>query len=275
MIRVDSDYQALFPSIRLSEWIANLDGEIYRVGPGRVTLRFEHGGQAFFLKRHTGVGWREIFKELFQGRLPVLSAMNEWRTLERLQMINVPSLRPVACGEQGWNPARKQSFLITRELTDTISLEALVLNWRSFDNFVLIKRRIIRQVAILTRHIHGNGINHRDMYICHLHIKQSWIENPAGDPEIFVIDLHRAQIRLKVPVRWLVKDIASLYFSSMDAGLTYRDYLRFIREYCRQSLHDSLNKKKRFWHDVQRRAEHLYANRPGLDKSKNTENENM
>ncbi len=275
MIRVDTDYQSFFPPTEVFKQVANLDGEIYRVGQGRVTLRFEYGGQVFFLKRHTGIGWREIFKELFQGRLPVVSAINEWRALKRLQMISVPSLRPVACGEQGWNPATRKSFLITLELTDTISLEALALNWRHLDNFVQIKRKIIRRVAALVRHAHDNGINHRDMYICHLHIKRSWIENPVGDPEIFVIDLHRAQIRLKVPVRWLIKDIASLYFSSIDVGLTYRDYLRFIREYCRQSLYDSLNSKKRFWLDVQHRAEYLYANRPGLDRSKNTENEDM
>ncbi len=271
MIRIDSACQTLFSAVGLFDWVASLDGEIYRVGPGRVTLRFEHSGQAFFLKRHTGIGWREIFKELLQGRLPILGAMNEWRALDRLQAMNVSSLQAVACGEQGWNPARKQSFLITRELEDTISLEELALNWRNFDNFVLIKRRIIRQVAILARRIHNNGINHRDMYICHLHIKKSWLSNPEDDPTLFVIDLHRAQIRLKVPVRWLVKDVASLYFSSMDAGLTRRDYLRFIKQYCQESLRDSLNMRRRFWFDVQRRAECLYAAHPNPDESENIE----
>ena len=271
MIQIDSACQTLFSAVGLFDWVESLDGEIYRVGPGRVTLRFEHGGQAFFLKRHTGVGWREIFKELLQVRLPVLGAMNEWRALERLRAINVPSLQPVACGEQGWNPATRKSFLITRELEDTISLEELVLNWRNLDNFMLIKRRVIRQVAMLARRIHGHGLNHRDMYICHLHIKKSWLSNPEGDPILFVIDLHRAQIRSKVPVRWLVKDIASLYFSSMDAGLTHRDYLRFVKQYCRQSLRDALSTKRQFWFDVQRRAKCLYAahSKPS-DKSENT-----
>ena len=275
MIWVDPDYQVFFPPTSMFDLIENINGEIYRVGKGRITLRFEYGNQVFFLKRHTGIGWQEIFKELFQGRLPIVSAMNEWRALKQLQIMNIPSLQPVACGEQGWNPARRQSFLITLELDSTISLEDLALNWQKHDNFMVMKRKIIRQVAVLISRIHDVGLNHRDMYICHLHIKRSWISDPEGDPEIFIIDLHRAQIRLKVPVRWLVKDIASLYFSSMDAGLTHRDYLRFIQKYCHKSLRNSLNMKKRFWSDVQNRAEYLYATRPDPDKLENMEDTNI
>lgn len=52
--------------------LMSLPGERYRDGPGRQTLRVEIGGQAYFLKRHHGVGWREIVKNLVQLRLPVL-----------------------------------------------------------------------------------------------------------------------------------------------------------------------------------------------------------
>ena len=40
MIRIDSACQTLFSAVGLFDWVENLDGEIYRVGPGRVTLRF-------------------------------------------------------------------------------------------------------------------------------------------------------------------------------------------------------------------------------------------
>ena len=41
-----------------------LDGEPYRVAPGRRTLRVELGGHGYFIKQHTGVGWSEIAKNL-------------------------------------------------------------------------------------------------------------------------------------------------------------------------------------------------------------------
>lgn len=50
-------------------------------------------------------------------------------------------------------------------------------------------------------------------------------------PQIFVIDLHRAQIRKKVPIRWRNKDLIGLYYSSMYIGLKGTDYIRFLKEY--------------------------------------------
>ena len=48
-----------------------------------------------------------------------------------------------------------------------------------------------------------------------------------------------------------MKDIAALYFSSMDVGLTPRDYLRFKMYYQRKS--------NDFWRAVEARATKLYA----------------
>lgn len=237
-------------------------GEIYRTGQGRVTLRFECNGQGFFLKRHTGIGWKEVFKDLLQGRLPIVGATNEWKALRKLGELSISSLTPVAFGLRGINPAAQYSFLVTKELENTVSLEELVLDWQTRPDFVAIKRQIIRQVAILARRLHRAGINHRDLYICHLHIARTWLDAPTGEPEISVIDLHRAQIRQQVPVRWQVKDVASLYFSSMEAAMTKRDYLRFIREYKACELRHTLRHEAGFWAQVQTRADRLYATRP-------------
>jgi heptose I phosphotransferase len=42
---------------------------------------------------------------------------------ERLTELGVDTMRAVAYGERGSNPARRQSFMITEELAPTISLE--------------------------------------------------------------------------------------------------------------------------------------------------------
>ncbi|MCV5744083.1 lipopolysaccharide core heptose(I) kinase RfaP, partial [Escherichia coli] len=56
--------------------------------------------------------------------------------------------------------------------------------------------------------------------------------------KISVIDLHRAQIRAKVPRRWRDKDLIGLYFSSMNIGLTQRDIWRFMKVYFGMPLRD-------------------------------------
>jgi len=62
-------------------------------------------------------------------------------------------------------------------------------------------------------------------------------------------------IHPKISINDNMKDIAALYFSSMDAGLTLRDYLRFKRYYA-----SGLNGcTPDFWAHVESRANKLYA----------------
>ena len=59
-----------------------------------------------------------------------------------------------------------------------------------------------------------------------------------------MIDLHRAQIRDRVPRRWRDKDLIGLYFSSMNIGLTQRDVLRFMRVYFAKPLREALREEQ-------------------------------
>jgi hypothetical protein len=91
-------------------------GQIYRDKEGRRTLRFEWQGRPYFLKLHQGVGWGEVFKNLLQGRLPVLGAENEYRAILALERAGLATLTLAGYGKRGLNPAQQQSFLLTDEL---------------------------------------------------------------------------------------------------------------------------------------------------------------
>jgi len=136
-------------------------------------------------------------------------------------------MRAVAFGRCGCNPARQRSFIVTEELAPTVSLEDYCLDWVKHSPAVRLKRALIGRVADAARRMHQGGVNHRDFYLCHflLHL------DPPPTPEHFrlsLIDLHRAQIRARTPRRWRDKDLAALYFSVLDIGLTKRDLLRFL-----------------------------------------------
>ena len=64
------------------------------------------------------------------------------------------------------------------------------------------------------------------------------------------------QQRRRTPARWRVKDIAGLYFSALDAGLTRTDCLRFMRLYSGEPLRAALDRA--FWHKVSAQAVFLY-----------------
>jgi len=237
--------------------VEKLQGEVFRELEARRTLRTEVAGRAYFVKIHRGVGWAEILKNLFSLRLPVLGAANEWRAIRRLEELGVATMRAVAFGQRGRNPATQHSFIVTEELAPTISLEDFCRDWPTKRPAATLKRALIERVAGMAGRMHRGGVNHRDFYICHflLHLNP---QPTAETLKLSVIDLHRAQVREKMPRRWRDKDLASLYFSALDIGLTRRDILRFLRVYFAQPLRDILRDESDLLTDLVREADRLH-----------------
>ena len=246
------DLKGCVDSSDLFRSVIALKGEIYREVESRKTFRFQWKGKAYFAKTHFGVGWREIIKNLVQFRLPVLGAANEWYALEKLRDLGVETMHPVAYVSEGWNPAKMRSCIITRELENTISLE----DFCAVGMSVTLKRKLIVKLATVSKMLHDNGINHRDYYICHflLDLESSQHEVPV----VYLIDLHRAQIRRHTPFRWKVKDIGGLFFSTFDLELTRRDLFRFMKIYTGKSLREILLQDRGFWRAVLERAMRLH-----------------
>ena len=232
-----------------------LEGRNFRLVKARRTFRFELAGQGYFAKLHRGIGWREILKDLLQFKQPVLGAANEYRAIRHLEKIGVETMTPCAYGVRGLNPARRQSFLITAELADMISLEDYCRDWNVNPPPYAVKASLTAALGERLGAMHRSGLNHRDCYLCH------FLLDPLSafpHPKLHVIDLHRSQIREQTPYRYLVKDVAGLYFSAMDAGLTQRDLLRFIRNYEARPLPRIFPADRKFWRDVTRAARKLY-----------------
>lgn len=251
---LDSDIKTYLKTSEPFDELMSLRGEIYRELEGRRTQKITLGGKNYFIKQHTGVGWKEIFKNLLQFRLPVFSASNEWCAVNRLHELGIPTMDVVGYGCRGINPARLHSFLITRELPKHTSLEDFCKNWEKEPPDFRLKQTIIKKVAHIAREIHTNGINHRDFYLCHFLLE---ILDDKNNFTLYLIDLHRAAIRRRTPLRWIIKDLAGLYFSSKNSGLTKRDLLRFMKEYRNNSLSELITDRS-FWLKVKKRGDELY-----------------
>jgi heptose I phosphotransferase len=233
-----------------------LQGEVYRELEGRRTLRTEVDGHGYFVKIHRGIGWGEIFKNLLTAKLPVLGAQQEWQAIARLSEVGVATMTAVAYGARGSNPAKQHSFIVTQELAPTTDLEQLSLRWREQLPEPRLKHALIAEVASMLGRMHRAGVNHRDCYICHflLHTDRPVT---ADNFRLSVIDLHRAQVRSRLPLRWRNKDLAALYFSALDIGLTRRDRLRFLRVYFQKSLREVLRDEARLLAWLERKAKRL------------------
>jgi heptose I phosphotransferase len=229
--------------------LMQLQGDTFRCVAGRTTQQVTIGDKVYFIKKHHGVGWKEIFKNLLFGRLPILGAQQEWQALQQCAVLGiaVPGVR--GYGRRGINPAAQQSFVLMEALEEAVSLEQLTQHWQQQPPPFALKRQFILEVAHMARALHMAGINHRDFYICHFLLKKK---------KLYLIDLHRAAIRKRLTFRWRVKDLAGLDFSSRDRGLTRRDQLRFIRAYSGLALRDILQKEQALWTQVKKRGDQLY-----------------
>jgi heptose I phosphotransferase len=257
MIWVDPEVQPCFASeSRVGDFL-RIPQVVAREFKNRRTGRFVRQGRAFFIKAHEATGWAPVVHDLLDFRPPQPGARSEWRALFELWRLGIRAPRVLAFGEDGRTSATRRSFVITEEIAPAISLEALAARPEAWPIDSSFKRRVIRALAAIARTLHGNGINHRDFYLCHFLLDLS---RPLGigSPQLYVIDLHRAQIRARMPRRWAVKDLGGLLFSAMDVDLSARDLALFARWYSQPSVKAAVTGDVAFWRAVRRRAEGLY-----------------
>lgn len=239
----DEDLECFFDTENPFEMAKQIEGEVYRDYANRKTKKFKLGSSSYFIKYHGPVGWKEILKNLIQFKTPVIGAEREWQALVKLQSLKIGCPEPVALMVKGWNPSNQESFLITKDLEETISLEDFFIDNHHKQLSAEGRRALLSSVAKICRTIHLNGLNHRDLYLCHFHIKN---KTSSADQELSLIDLHRGQIRKKTPLRWMIKDIGGLLHSILPFGISETDCYRFLMVYFDCSLENLFKEKKRF-----------------------------
>ncbi|AHN25136.1 Lipopolysaccharide core biosynthesis protein WaaP, heptosyl-I-kinase [Gilliamella apicola] len=233
-----------------------ISGKVYRAVKQRKTLNFQLEGESYFIKIHRGTTIKEIVKNLISLRLPVLDAKQEWDAIHRLEQAGVNTMDGRAFGRKGLNPLTRHSFIITKDLNPTISLEDFTKSWITHPPSYNLKRSLIIYLANMTAKMHAAGVNHRDCYLCHFLLDIPLFENNQ-QIKLSVIDLHRAQTRDKVPTRWRDKDLIGLYFSSAKIGLTNRDIWRFLKVYFNKPLKTILRDEHKLITSAQQKAERI------------------
>ncbi|MES2499581.1 MAG: lipopolysaccharide core heptose(I) kinase RfaP [Pseudomonadota bacterium] len=229
--------------------IMHMNGKPFRDVRGRRTIQVSLDGNSYFIKQHFGVGWGEIFKNLVTLKKPVLGALTEVHAIQKLDEIGIATTPLIAYGQRGINPANLESFVMTEDLGEIISLEELCADWQNNPPPDELKKKVIIALAQLAKKLHGAGLCHRDFYLCHFVVKSQTLAQ--GQIELILIDLHRMLMRQSTSGSAVMKDIAGLFFSAMDAGFTTTDWTLFKQHYLPQSAN--------FWTQVETRAQKLYA----------------
>ncbi len=230
------------------DWAASAVGEQRRGTAGRQTLGLTLRGEALFLKRYQGVGWGEILKNWLQFKAPILDALTEWQRLGELALLGLPAPERLAAGRRGGNPAGRRSFLLMRAL-DGFALEDRLQEQPPVAPAE--RRRWAAAMGAYLRALHGAGIAHRDLYLCH------WFQVAGG--RVALIDWHRAIKRRRLAARWLAKDLGALLASSRPYGLTQREILAFLAAYHAAPASLARRRHQALWSAAAARAAGLQA----------------
>jgi DNA-binding helix-hairpin-helix protein with protein kinase domain len=103
-----------------------------------------------------------------------------------------------------------RSFVITEDMAGYSPADKLIAGGFPFD-------RLCNPLADLTAKLHKAGLHHRDLYLCHFFVK-------ADDESIDVKLIDVARVK-KLPAlltrqRWIVKDLAQFWFSTLSLPIT-------------------------------------------------------
>ena len=234
-----------------------LSGRVFRDVPGRKTMQISFnianndiGGatKSYFIKQHFGVGWGEITKNLMIGKKPIISAMTEVKAIQKLTEIGIATTPLVAYGQRGSSPASLQSFVLTEDLGDIVSLEDICADASTYPLTAESKQLMLKAVANLATKLHAAGLVHRDFYFCHFALNRQNAESNQYD--LYLVDLHRMLLNQAPSGNAVMKDIAGFYFSALQNGFNADDLDLFKQHYLKQS--------DAFWAQVNKRASQLF-----------------
>jgi heptose I phosphotransferase len=182
--------------------------------------------RTLYLKRHLRPGWFELVKPLLRFTLPIIGARNEWEAILRFHEVGIPTMIPVALGENG-----DRSFLMTEAIEGRLKLTAWMDSHKGglHNGELATLRKIAVGVADVARTMHSAGMHHQDFYLTHLMMPQTGTPAP-----IHVLDLGRVRYQRRLARRWIVKDLAQLNYSAASVAASER--LRFLAHYLGREL---------------------------------------
>ena len=198
----------------------------------RVRMRIELGDsrdrQVFYLKRHHRPKWfARMSSSLGFGFIIKTSpGRQEFINILRLKNAKLATMNAAAVGQ---STGTDGSFIMVEELSGYVPLDDFlrgVLPNTDQPGVLQQLRELIGVVGAYVRKLHGRGMDHQDLYLCHFFVRP---EDPASS--LSLIDLQRVNKHRYVRWRGQLKDLAALNYSAGEVGISRSDRLRFALEY--------------------------------------------
>jgi heptose I phosphotransferase len=233
--------------------------QVWRRLPSRqnATVRLElSDGRTVYghLKCHArGTFWVWL-RELLAGGAGLPPGLAEAAAVGCCQAAGVATMQVLAAGATAARlPWQRQSFFLSEHLADSQPADDFwqsnVANPARFDGGR--RQAFLDALANAARRFHEAGLYHRDFYWCHFLVR----EPAAGRFVVHLIDLQRVGRPQWLKLRWWLKDLAQLWFST-PGDVTEAEKRRLYQRYCDAA---SLRWPERLFYRLIRLRAALYA----------------
>ena len=204
-----------------------------KTGPHRTVYRLSLASGVYYLKHFRVADWKAQLQNLVRPS----KAEREWRAARTIAQLGLPTFESVALGRLHRAGLVRDSFLVNREIPETVPLDTFVL-----DNFSPIavahdsresacrqsnlRGRLAIALGNLTARLHRAGVEHADFHAGNLLVRVG----PDGLPALWLIDLDRVYFHHRLTSQQRFQNLALLH-QFFAAKLTRSDRLRFYRAY--------------------------------------------
>ena len=208
--QVDPHYQPIMRQIGLDAEavFSHPDIKVWRSIPERENCTLDAKLDGREIRLH--------IKRYVATRRSQTPADEEARGIGLLNQFEIPTVPLVGWGRV----ADGRSFVITEDLKDFRAADKAIAAGLPFD-------QLIEPTADLTAKLHGSGLHHRDLYLCHFFVKTA-----GGDLELRLIDAARVRaLPWLFRQRWIVKDLAQFWYSAKQLGIVDHQLIRWLGRY--------------------------------------------
>jgi serine/threonine protein kinase len=211
--------------LRLDEWREAGRVTTVKSGPHRIVYRVDLPRGAIYLKHFLVPNWRSTIRQwVRRGK-----GRNEGKRSQQVTTIGVPTITPVALGEQRKRKFLFENYLVTLAITAATPLDEFVVDqlpaWPE-PRRSRVRQKLSRDMAVMTARLHNAGLLHHDFHPGNILVRF----DAEGEPELVMIDLDALRKSRRVTWKLARQNLALLdHFFWLRSSRADRH--RFLKTY--------------------------------------------